>query len=507
MREINCLEIDYAYIQSQLVNDQQLPLGQKRRLLESFICNCIRLYRVSLSHTAVLPSTSPEPGDGACKLAVQALILLGFTTSNPGYRNQALCLITYVLSQAKHNFEARLDHVILSLSAGFPLSAWQAFQGLDVKKVLHEKISPFMFTRISTIQPFPSPQLNAYDVIQSALQFYQQASLDIPDYQELALKHGNYAGVADMREFSRRLRCSPTRLLMIYESRRIARLTAIPQQNTDDLDEYEDIFAEIDRYKPMIPSHSSLAYVNFGKDHLTWLMLVDAAIVIITCAESEQLEKVQQKSPALLLLRTICNNLPALRSDRTFEQQVFYAYQCLVEVISFLASGSDSKVSLHDLLEKVDTSLKGCFVEVGERAQVTEGSACFLPSANWYHENWVCLELCQATFKLSLRLQAYIKRKWPSEQSTGKTYICITAIQQLTMDHSNLVKERARAIKMRIDKAQKQNILVQKMLGSANNALLSLTELIGQERIRDILAGFIASTQSALDGIGQFQIR
>ena len=355
--EVEALEVDYSYLLTVVGNP--VPNGSKLqgsvvKLIQALVCNCIRLYRVSQTHTAKLPATAAEPGDAACLLAVRGLKLLHDTTMQPYYKMQAMILLSYLILQSKYNFDARTQLVLLLRDMGLASAAWLAYKELDVKRVLHEKLAPLVFLRIAGNQPFGTKDFDPYSAMVPALEFFEQAGKEVPEYQELALQHENYSGFIDMAKFVSRLRASPTRIAMVYERRRIARLTNKALTHLEMLDPMSDgICASLLESGSGFPEYDGVGPV-IAPWYLQYICVLDAAIELATIAESDQLDLLTQKAASMRLLRKICKTMLG-KEDSGFTTcearalMVCLDMVILVELMTKNCSEEDILTNLHGL--------------------------------------------------------------------------------------------------------------------------------------------------------------
>ncbi len=146
---MNVLKFEYNIVVTK--NLQQVDL------LIAFINNCLRLYKVSLLFDLDQPVTDRRPGDDAGILAAMALVHLTYWHS--GHDNallRAILILELLLLHSKHNYDALLILVRLYVVYGAGSLALERFHRLSIKNTQHASLSWLLYTRISTIHPYPS---------------------------------------------------------------------------------------------------------------------------------------------------------------------------------------------------------------------------------------------------------------------------------------------------------------------------------------------------------------
>ena len=146
--EINALKMDYYLVISHDDN------AHSRHLIDAFITSCLRLYKLSLALGANLPASERQPGDDAGILAAMALIHL-FRNGERAALLRGALLLEFILSRSKHNYDALLMLVRIYISMGAGSLAMKHYAQLKIRNSQNATISWVLFTRLSTIHPFP----------------------------------------------------------------------------------------------------------------------------------------------------------------------------------------------------------------------------------------------------------------------------------------------------------------------------------------------------------------
>lgn len=178
--EINLLKLEYFIVVSRNHGTYY------KDLLEAFVGNCLRLYKISLPLGSDLPVSERQPGDDAAVLAVMALMrLLELGQKNAPLR--CIVILEFLISHSKHNYDAMLILVRLHLHFGSGWLAMEHYSRLSIKNLQHATMSWILFTRISTIHPFVTSVARAH---QSPTNFLKNISLGI-EWHKVASKMNN----------------------------------------------------------------------------------------------------------------------------------------------------------------------------------------------------------------------------------------------------------------------------------------------------------------------------
>lgn len=146
--EINVLKLEYNLVISQDRNSQNV------KLLVAFITNCFRLYKESFKLGVELPVSDRRPGDDAALLAAMGLIRL-FKLGRKSALLQCIVILEHSLLQSKHNYDAILILVRLYIFLGAGSLAMERYSKLSIKNLQHSTLSWVLYTRISSIHPYP----------------------------------------------------------------------------------------------------------------------------------------------------------------------------------------------------------------------------------------------------------------------------------------------------------------------------------------------------------------
>ena len=227
-REVNSLAIDFELADERHENLENTSKSNSRRYRESFVRRCLRLYSMARKHTIDLAPTDTSPEDEACVLAAKTLIKMSQDHGERSHLLQAASLLSMLLEDSKHNFNARLLLISLLYNLGLPTLALQHYSHLGVKEILFESCSPMIFTRLSSLLPFTGSKQDSMEMMRKGLKFYANALQQIPRHQLTSLKHENYTQCVKLDTFSHTMQVSLTRQLLMWERRRIALMRATP---------------------------------------------------------------------------------------------------------------------------------------------------------------------------------------------------------------------------------------------------------------------------------------
>ena len=215
----------------------------KHGLLQGFICNCLRLYRLSLEYDLNLPVSDRLPGDDAALLAAMGLIRLFKTRSIYPEHNSALLrsivILEHLLLRSKHNYDALLILVRLYMFLGAGSLAIERYSRLSIKNLQYATVSWVLYTYISTIHPHPMTISHtngggqttidpASDMMQ-ALDWHKSAAVLCQKSLSSMQEHGQWSTSLDALSTGAHIESGFSKLLLLVETKRIARFLSASQ--------------------------------------------------------------------------------------------------------------------------------------------------------------------------------------------------------------------------------------------------------------------------------------
>ena len=228
--EINVLKLEYNLIISR--DDHTFKDG----LLQGFICNCLRLYRLSLKYDLDLPPSDRLPGDDAALLAAMGLIRLYKTRQDYPEHNSALLrsviVLEHLLLRSKHNYDALLILVRLYMFLGAGSLAMERYSRLSIKNIQHATISWVLYTHISTIHPHPvtistdsggQTTIDPASDMAQAFGWHQSVSGLSKESVTSMQENGEWIMSLDALSTSTHIDSGFSKLLLLVETKRIAR--------------------------------------------------------------------------------------------------------------------------------------------------------------------------------------------------------------------------------------------------------------------------------------------
>lgn len=236
--EINVLKLEYNLVISR--DDNTFKDG----LLQAFICNCLRLYRLSLKYDLNLPVSDRLPGDDAALLAAMGLIRLYKTRQKYPEHNNALLrsvvVLEHLLLRSKHNYDALLILVRLYIFLGAGSLAVERYSRLSIKNLQHATVSWVLYTRISTIHPHPvtisrtndggQTTMDLASDMSQALDWHKGASglskTSVTSMQE----NGQWSMSLDALSTSAHIESGFSKLLLFVETKRVARFLSVTHE-------------------------------------------------------------------------------------------------------------------------------------------------------------------------------------------------------------------------------------------------------------------------------------
>ena len=216
----------------------------KNGLLQEFVCNCLRLYRLSLKYDLNLPVSDRLPGDDAALLAAMGLIRLYNTRQKYPEHNNALLrsvvVLEHLLLRSQYNYDALLILVRLYMFLGAGSLALERYSRLSVKNLQHATISWVLYTHISTIHPHPvtisrtngggQTTIDPASDMARALEWHKSAS-DLSKRSVTSMQeNGQWAMSLNALSTSTHIGSGFSKLLLLVETKRIARFFSVSHE-------------------------------------------------------------------------------------------------------------------------------------------------------------------------------------------------------------------------------------------------------------------------------------
>lgn len=233
--EINVLKLEYNLVISR--DDNTFRDG----LIRGFVCNCLRLYRLSLKYDLNLPASDRLPGDDAALLAAMGLIRLYKTRQHYPEHNNALLrsivVLEHMLLRSKHNYDALLILVRLYMFLGAGSLALERYSRLSVKNLQHATVSWVLYTHISTIHPHPvtlsrtngagQTAIDPASDMAQAIDWHKSASGLCKKSVTSMQENGRWSMSLDALSTGTHIESGFSKLLLLVETKRIARFLSI----------------------------------------------------------------------------------------------------------------------------------------------------------------------------------------------------------------------------------------------------------------------------------------
>lgn len=228
MRELNSLRMDLFSLHPYCLpgKDENESNHYGPAILKEFVCTCVRAYKCSQASEIRIAETDVDPSEGFILLAVRALTHLGSISHANAVK--AACLLNTLLGKPNGiSRQAKLTFVHLCMALGLYSLAIQTYETIQVKEILIDSCSLFLFNQIAFSHPFECGSFRPCDELDKALAFYTDALRKVPKTQSIALEAENYRCALDLDEFASQLRNSPTRRMLLFERERIGRITGL----------------------------------------------------------------------------------------------------------------------------------------------------------------------------------------------------------------------------------------------------------------------------------------
>ncbi|KAF9730806.1 hypothetical protein PMIN01_11675 [Paraphaeosphaeria minitans] len=237
-------EAETTVLKFELLMIVSSPENPGLAVLENFVENTLRLWRLQLA----VEATDVVCGSDAFLLAVEGLVHLFEATSLPQYLYQAAVLTRHAISLDRQQYGRGLALLStrLHLRLGLGTIAFEHYNRVQVKEMLHDNVAWVPLSRISQSHPFGAsgPRgFSADNELEKVISTLSRMENKVDDLLYADLQHFMYDKAFDLLELKRKLRGSLTKHFCIIERRRIARLAGTPVDTTLDLPlrNYEDI--------------------------------------------------------------------------------------------------------------------------------------------------------------------------------------------------------------------------------------------------------------------------
>ncbi|KAL9104072.1 MAG: hypothetical protein Q9163_000924, partial [Psora crenata] len=235
--DINSLKLDYHLVIAR-TNHRDHPT-----LLPTFVATCLRLYGAYLLLDLQLPHGDRGPADDAAILAATGLIMM-YHLGNSKALLRSVVLLEYLLSHSKHNYDALLLLVRIYMYLGAGSLAMDRYARLTIKNIQHASISWILFTRLSTIHPWPAKisaggsvttTFDPLDEIKRAIDWQQGANKLSDKALNHMINNKQWNMILGLLETQDSLQNGFARAMLTTEYQRIDRVRNVPQQAKRDI--------------------------------------------------------------------------------------------------------------------------------------------------------------------------------------------------------------------------------------------------------------------------------
>jgi hypothetical protein len=503
------LKVDLLYLQQ--TESTESNLSDSNSLLETIVVNSLRLYKLSRSHTAKIHEKAVHPGDEACLIAVEALLELGRRRDLlVPHTLHALCLMEFVLADNKHNFLARTQLTGLLQTFSLYPQASQAYSALDVKEILHETMAPLLFLRVGSVHAPGLKAFNAYEATTKALDFYTKAVDKVPDYQTMAFDHENYEQVIQMNQFRDQLRLSPTRLMLLFERKRLTRLMHGQMPATKSQADHAHVAHEL--RQPYTGSADVAIRASpdrhpgppLSKQYNEWLMIVD---LIYELARSDTLEPVNlaERSTLFIRLSALLDSRDIVNHLTGSELDILKAAEAIMSILMHI-NGLEPSSRLLDPKAAAE-ALEATITALGKKFSDQQNAPHeILPQWQLYHESYLALELCQTIDMLGNKMQKAKADDKKELESKGK--FLKSASQSLFDTVHKVWMQRKQAVA----KYDSSSELLKAVMGgddteTTGNICQAVYEVMGVRNVQRSLQSYVNGAKVAIDAVLGIKLR
>ncbi|KAI9704283.1 MAG: hypothetical protein M1836_007144 [Candelina mexicana] len=527
---INVLKFDY------LLNISLEEESTSRGVLETFINNCIRLYKISLASPAELP-TDNLPGDDACILAVMGLVRLGDLDSK-GFASpaaqacllRAAALLDFSLSRSQYNYQSMLLLVRLYLILGAPSLAMEVYPRLSIKQIQNDTLSYNLLTRLSTLHPFPitssGTTLSGDDrdpmvCLGKSSQIYRRAKSQMQDMVRLALEQGSYSQIPKFLDFEDKVDNSICKFMWESERRRIARLVQPRNKMSsrgNDSDYLDCKLSDNRDYDVMLNFEADglprfEEYLRTGpKPGLRWLCASSLSEILFTALGTGSNGKDDRMSSILGHLRAIVQGTSPVEMTTEETDNMTIMVELTNLTMATSSSGPDVGADQGDqgleVIEKWLTTkrdrLKHAHLQISMDKLRLSGEQ-ILPDWRFFHESFLVLEVLKAltmffhyaaehskSLKIELEKPVVARTKELAGEVFGE-------IRSRAADMKNALSETG-VVGSFVEATYEREQDQASVIGAA------IEDLISEPHMEDFISRVVESWQEALDGVLRVKI-
>ncbi|KAI9724374.1 MAG: hypothetical protein M1812_000442 [Candelaria pacifica] len=507
-----------------------------RSVLETFVDNCIRVYKISLASPAELP-TDNLPGDDACILAVMGLVRLAdleskgfFSAAAQAHLLQAAALLDFSLSNSQYSYQSMLLLMRLYLILGAPSLAMEVYPRLSIKQIQNDTLSHNLLTRLSTLHPFPitttSTTLDRDDqdpmlCLGKSLQFYGRAKKQMPDMARLALEEGSYHQIRKFLEFEDKVDNSICKFMWDSERRRIARLVQPRKMSpfgsdanylTCKLSDNRDYGVMLNFEADGLPRFEE--YLRMGpKPGLRWLCASSLSEKLFTAFGTGSYSKDDRMSLILGHLRGIAQGTSPgeMTAEETDNMTIMIELTNLMMAVSSSGADTETNQESHglDVIERWLTtrhdSLTHAHLE-SRTAQVKLSSGPIHPDWRALHESFLTLETLRAL--MTFFDYAAVDTKAPKIDLSKPT---VARTKQLAEDVYQEIRSRSTNFKNALSETGVVGSFVEATYEREQDSTrvigVAIEDLISEPLMEMFISRVVESWQEALDGVLRVKIK
>ncbi|KAI9676220.1 MAG: hypothetical protein M1829_003049 [Trizodia sp. TS-e1964] len=454
---------------------------------------------------------------------------------------QAAAILEHILQSSKNNYQALLMLVRLYIRLGAISLGFQVYYRFNIKNVQNDSLAHCSFTRISTLQPFPTPRdeetFVSDDNLDPALgiiRVLKSYSKDdkFAQMNSLAMKRGSYHQTLEFLNFQSQKDTSICKFMWQIERRRMSRLRGKPSGGVQEFDRMEldpiTTTQSDNRDDAIFPSFEPTKDPSFEesvrvgpKPYDRWTSGFHLSEILY----SEYLHNGKLRNTGFgpgddtsigssLMDVLLFASGDGMNKDFTEAEKAFLSLQCsLAKLMRFLKTEeSATPPGLPDLLEQVEIHLKSEIASTKRYSHPTEMDAKlgfrFL-TWKFFHKVYLGLEGLQS-ITYFLKWSANIKQNEDKPANTLKKD-GIANVNSLVHELYQAIRAAATYHKGMLMETGVMASMVDHALGRDEAGLENLVggvieEVLGEAHMEIISTNVIESWKVALDGILKVEI-
>lgn len=489
----------------------------------------MKLYAAYLLIEEALVPTDRGAADDAVILAAMSFLMMYHSGDRPAII-RSIVILEYLISMSKHNYDALIILVRLYLHLGATSLALSRYSRLSIKHTQHASFSWILFSRLSTLHPWPTkiPNPGASTVIydpldegRQALKWHQTAGTLLGKTMSRMISNEQLGMMLGLLETQGALQNGTARAILNIECHRMQRMRssreaearssslAVPAAIEDNRDRlpFPNYHANNRQtFEEHVPGPSPLAAPN-----VFWLAREYKLASLWDQMDDRQWTSVEMNRLNDMRTQSETGDVDALTAC---ESQADVILDCLQEAVTIsqkwsrnLSNESDMIERLEEIAKKLDGVLS--LLESSENGTSSKDNEDrfsgdgFVPLWTEIHDNYTSLEIAQFVLKGIDCMTRHIRPAFPAKQvqvedrlGTAK-HMC-EQIRSTVLAYAESWRPSLTDVALRQSTRQGNNAAVQLQ---ADRRAIDLVEFVGDDFANSVCTMLRDSQLEAMNGL------